>query len=181
MLTGARLQVGLFYTRFHFRKLKDPVLRFTESISKARRALVILPDATKDITSVQWIIRSLAERFSAGSMTVIANPEQMRWVKGDGGGRYQILSYDPKDISTWYVPRQQLLGRVKRSTFDVAFDLNVGFVLQSAFLCRESRAPLRVSFAKTHADEFYNFQVNTTSTNSLAVAYRNLVRCMEMF
>ena len=104
----------------------------------------------------------------------------MQWIKNDGG-RYHILSYQQKDISTWYVPRQELLGRVKRSTFDVAFDLNVAFVLSSAFLCRESKAPLRVSFSKTYADEFYNFQVNTTASNSLAVAFRNLVRCMEMF
>lgn len=178
---GARLKIGLLYARLHFRKSKDPVLRFTEAISRARRALVILPSATRDITSVQWIVRNLAERFASGSLTIVASPEQMQWMKNDGGGRYQILSYDSKDISSWFVPRQELLGRVKRSTFDVAFDLNVGFVLQSAFLCRESRAPLRVSFAKSYADEFYNFQVNTTATNGLAVAYRNLVRCMEMF
>jgi ADP-heptose:LPS heptosyltransferase len=181
MFSGTRLRVGMIYARFHFRRSKDPVLRFTEAISRARRALVILPDATKDITSIQWIVRNLAERFSSGSLTVVANPDQMQWIKNDGGSRYQILSYDPRDISTWFVPRQELLGRVKRSTFDVAFDLNVGFVLHSAFLCRESKAPLRVSFAKNHADEFYNFQVNTIATNSLAVAYRNLVRCMEMF
>ena len=180
MLNGARLKVGLTYARFHFRKSKDPVLRFTEAISRARRVLVVLPNATRDITSVQWIVRNLADRFSSGSLTIVANPDQMQWIKNDGG-RYQILSCDPKDISTWFVPRQQLLGRVKRSTFDVAFDLNVAFVLSSAFLCRESKAPLRVSFSKTYADEFYNFQVNTTATNSLAVAFRNLVRCMEMF
>ena len=180
MFNGARLKVGLTYARFHFRKSKDPVLRFTEAISRARRVLVVLPNATRDITSVQWIVRNLADRFSSGSLTIVASPDQMQWIKNDGG-RYHILSYQQKDISTWYVPRQELLGRVKRSTFDVAFDLNVAFVLSSAFLCRESKAPLRVSFSKTHADEFYNFQVNTTATNSLAVAFRNLVRCMEMF
>lgn len=180
MFDGARLKVGLTYSRFHFRKSKDPVLRFTEAISRARRVLVVLPNATRDITSVQWIVRNLADRFSSGSLTIVASPDQMQWIKNDGG-RYHILSYQQKDISTWYVPRQELLGRVKRSTFDVAFDLNVAFVLSSAFLCRESKAPLRVSFSKTYADEFYNFQVNTTATNSLAVAFRNLVRCMEMF
>ena len=181
MFTGVRLKVGLLYSRFHFRKSKDPVLRFTEAISRARRALVILPNATRDITSVQWIIRNLTERFSSGSLTIVATPDQLQWMNKDAGGHYQIVSYDVKDISTWFVPRQELLGKVKRSTFDVAFDLNLGFVLHSAFLCRESKAPLRVSFAKNYADEFYNFQLNTTSTNSLAIAYRNLVRCMEMF
>ncbi len=179
MLNGLRLKVGLVYARFHFRKLKDPTLRFTEAVSHARRALVVLPQSTRDIASVQWIVRNLSERFSSGSLTVVATNEQVQWMKGDN--RFQILTYSHDDISVWFVPRQDLLGKMKRSTFDVAFDLNTTFALPGAFLCRESNAPLRVSFQKSYSDEFYNFQVSTKSVNSLAVAYRNLVRCLEMF
>ncbi len=179
MFDGIRLKVGLMYTRFHFRKVKDPVIRFTESVSRARRALVVLPDAPRDIASVQWIVRALAERFAEGTMTVIVRSDLTTWVKGDG--HYQVMTYDRKDITAWFVPRQGLLGRMKRSTFDVALDLNTSFVLPGAFLCRESKAPLRVSFAKSYADEFYNLQVQTKSLNSLALAYRNLLHCLEMF
>ena len=179
MLRGLRLRVGLLYSRFHFRKMKDPALRFTEAVSRARRALVVLPEATRDIASVQWIIRNLSERFSSGSLTVVATAEQVQWMKGEN--QFQILTYTPDDISAWFLPSQQLRGKMKRSTFDVAFDLNTTFTLPGAFLCRESKAPLRVSFFKNYADEFYNFQVSTKSANSLAVAYRNLVRCLEMF
>ena len=179
MLNTLRLKVGLLYTRFHFRKLKDPALRFTEAVSHAHRALVVLPESTRDIASVQWIVRNLSERFSTGSLTVVATNEQVQWMKGES--KYQILTYTPSDISAWFVPRQGLLGKVKRSTFDIAFDLNTTFALPSAFLCRESNAPLRVSFNKNYADEFYNFQISTKSANSLAVAYRNMVRCLEMF
>ncbi len=174
-----RLRVGLLYSRFHFRKLKDPALRFTEAVSHARRALVLLPESTRDVASVQWIVRNFSERFSSGSLTIVATNEQIQWVKGDN--RFQTLTYSSHDISAWYIPRQKLLGKMKRSTFDIAFDLNTTFALPSAFLCRESKAPLRVSFLKNHADNFYNFQVHTTSGNSLAVAFRNLVRCLEMF
>ena len=180
MFEGLRRNVGLQYTRFHFRKSSDPVIRFTEAVSRARRALIVLPESTGDISSVQWVMRNLAERFASGSMTVVARKDQASWVKKEGH-RFQILAYNEEDITTWFVPGRELLGKMKRSTFDVAFDLNPGFALTSAFLCRESKAPLRVSFAKVHADEFYNFQVNTKSTNSLAVAYRNLIRCLEMF
>lgn len=179
MFDSFRLKVGLLYAKFHFRKSKDPVLRFTEAVSHARRALVVLPEGTRDIASVQWILRNLSDRFSSGSLTVVASKEQVQWMKDEA--KFQVLSYTTEDITTWFLPRQELLGRMKRSTFDVAFDLNTTFALASAFLCRESKAPLRVSFMKNHADEFYNFQVNTKSINSLAIAYRNLVRCLEMF
>lgn len=180
MFDGMRRGVGLVYSRFHFRKISDPVIRFTEAVTHARRALVLLPEATKDISSVQWIIRSLAERFTNGTMTIVARTDQASWVKKEQQ-RFQIVAYSEKEVSAWYIPRQELLGRMKRSTFDVAFDLNVNFALTSAFLCRESKAPLRVSFTKLHADEFYNFQVNTKAASSLAVAYRNLARCLDMF
>jgi ADP-heptose:LPS heptosyltransferase len=180
MFDGARLRVGLLYSRVHFRKAGEPVIRFTESVSQAKRALVVLPEATKDITSVQWVVRNLAERFSDGTVTVMARSEQAAWLKVENGN-VQVLPYSEDDVNTWFIPRRELLGKMKRSTFDVALDLNVSFTLMSAFLCRESKAPLRVSFAKSFADEFFNFQINTRSTNSLAVAYRNLMRCLEMF
>lgn len=180
MMEGMRRGVGLLYSRFHFRKISDPVIRFTEAVTHARRALVLLPEATKDISSVQWILRSLAERFANGGLTIVVRSDQASWVRKEQS-RFQILSYSEKEVSPWFIPRQELLGKVKRSTFDVAFDLNMEFALTSAFLCRESKAPLRVSFTKLHADEFYNFQVNSRATNSLAVAYRNMVRCLDMF
>src|SRR3989304_272154 len=113
MLNGLRLKVGLLYARFHFRKLKDPALRFTEAVSHAHRALVLLPESTRDIASVQWIVRNFSERFSSGSLTIVATNEQGQWMKGDS--RFQILTYSPNDISAWYVPRQELLGKMKRS------------------------------------------------------------------
>lgn len=180
MFTGLRLRIGLTYSKFHFRKVGDPVIRFTEAVSRAQRALVVLPEGTRDITSVQWIVRNLAERFAGGSVTVLARNEQASWLKIENGN-VVVLPYSQDDISTWFVPRRELIGKVKRSTFDIAFDLNVTFTLVGAFLCRESKAPLRVSFAKSFADEFFNFQVQTRSPGSLAVAYRNLVRCLEMF
>lgn len=180
MFDGFRLRIGLLYSRLHFRNVGEPAIRFTEAISRAKRALVVLPDGTRDITSVQWIVRNLAERFVDGSMIILARNDQAAWLKTESS-QVEIVSYTPEDVNTWFVPRRELLGKMKRSTFDVAFDLNVGFTLMSAFLCRESKAPLRVSFTKSFADEFFNFQINTRPTNSLAVAYRNLARCLEMF
>ncbi|HEX9614163.1 MAG TPA: hypothetical protein VGA55_01585 [Bacteroidota bacterium] len=180
MLNGLRLHVGLLYSRLHFRNVGEPAIRFTEAISRAKRALVVLPEGTRDITSVQWIVRNLAEKFVDGSMIILARHDQAAWLKTETSN-VEIVPYTSEDVNAWFVPRRELLGKMKRSTFDVAIDLNVGFTLMSAFLCRESKAPLRVSFAKSFADEFYNFQINTRSTNSLAVAYRNLARCLEMF
>jgi ADP-heptose:LPS heptosyltransferase len=70
---------------------------------------------------------------------------------------------------------------MKSSTFDIALDLNVNLALASAFICRESNAPLRVGFAKPNGDHFYNFVVQTRMTTNTPVAYKNLLKCLDMF
>jgi len=74
-----------------------------------------------------------------------------------------------------------LLRKVKKSTFDIALDLNPEFDLFSAFVCRASLAPVRVGFAKENADMFYNMQIQVDTGSGIAGAYRSLLRCMEMF
>lgn len=166
-------------SRVHFRRHRDAVVRFTDAITDARRALVILPETARDIAAVQWAMRYLADRFAGGSMVVMVRSELSPWVKNDK--RYQLVTYRDEDVNLWYMPRRQLRRKLKTSTFDVALDLNLGFDLTGAYLCRESRAPLRIGFSKTHADRFYNFQIQTKATTSLTLAYRSYIRCLEMF
>lgn len=179
MLDGARVAIGLVYARMHFRKVRDPIVRFTESVSRSRRALVVLPESPRDLASIQWVVRYLADRFAQGSMVVVVKAELASWVRDDK--RYETVTYRDDDIGTWFVPRGELLRKVKKSTFDIAVDLNASFVLPSAYLCRESRAPVRISFAKEHGERFFNFQVQTKASSSFTHAYRNFLRCMEMF
>lgn len=174
-----RLAVGLLLTRLHFRRHEEKVQRFTDGISRARRALVILPDVPADISAVQWALRYLGDRFSGGKVVVVARAEMSPWLQSDR--RFDVITYREEDIGLWYVPRRELRSKLKKGTFDVALDLNLGFALPGAYLCKESQAPLRVGFSKAHADRFYNFQIQTKATTSLNLAYRSFVRCLDMF
>lgn len=179
MLDAARLRIGLWYSRFHFRKSKDTLFEFTDAIRRARRVLVVLPRTAKDPASLQWMLRSLVDRFAQGSMTIVARQEFFSWLASDK--RYEILAYENKDMGRWFTPGDELLRKLKKSTFDVAIDLNPDFDLFSAFVCRASLAPIRVGFVKDNADVFYNLQIQVGKGSGLAGAYRSFVRCMEMF
>ncbi|MEX0602271.1 MAG: hypothetical protein WD295_02950 [Bacteroidota bacterium] len=179
MFNRTRISLGLLYARVHFRRNRDNPFHFTESVSRSRRTLVVLPTAPRDIAAVQWAVRYLAERFSSGSMVVVARNDLLSWLKTDK--RYEVLTYRDEDIGMLYIPRRELLRKLKKSTFDVALDLNLGFDLPGAFLCRESLAPLRVSFAKDHGDDFYNLQVRTRAISSVTNAYRSFLKCLDMF
>jgi ADP-heptose:LPS heptosyltransferase len=93
----------------------------------------------------------------------------------------KTLTYSVHDINKWFVPRRELLQRMQSNSFDVALDLNLNFSLTSAFLCKASNAPLRISFAKKNGDQFYNFQVKTKGNNGNKYSYRSFLKCLDMF
>lgn len=175
----ARQQVGLWYSRIHFRGSRDRVLSFTDVFARARCALVLFPEAPIDGESSAAVLKYLARRYAAGGMVVVirhdlkAAVSSVPWVK--------MVTYDKEDVSKWFTPRKELIRRMKGITYDVAFDLNVNLALTSAFLCKASNAPLRISFAKDNGDRFYNFQVQTKGTTNNPASYRNFLRCLDMF
>ena len=179
MFDGFRFNVGLKYARFHFRKQHDPVVRFTEAVERARKALVILPETLTDSESMHSVLKYLSHRFGSGSMLILSREDFSTSLKGGFGGK--TVTYSPEEINRWYIPRKELLRKLKSSTFDIALDLNVNLALPSAFMCRESKAPLRVGFAKPGSDHFYNFVVQTRMTTNTPVAYKNLLKCLDMF
>ena len=179
MLDAARLRLGLWYSRFHFRKSKDTPREFTDAIRRSQRALVVLPRSAKDPASLQGIIRYLVDRFSGGSLLIVASRELTSWLASDK--RYTVVAYGTEDVGRVFTPGVELLRKVKKSTFDVALDLNPDFDLFSAFVCRASLAPIRVGFVKDNADLFYNLQIQVGKGSGVAGAYRGLLRCLEMF
>jgi hypothetical protein len=179
MLDGLRFNLGLRYARFHFRKRPDPVVRFTEAVERSRKALVILPEAITDTESMQTVMKYLGRRFGMGSVVVLAREDFATALHPTVNAK--TITYTPREINRWFIPRGELLRKMKSSTFDMALDLNVNLALPSAYICRESNAPLRVGFAKPSGDHFYNFQVQTRMTTNTPVAYKNLLKCLDMF
>lgn len=179
MLENLRLRIGTSYARFHFRTGRDPIVRFTEAISQARRPFVLLPEIPGEASAVDGVLRFLAQRFHTSKVVLVARREIVSQLPDHRG--FTLSTFGPDEINTWYLPRTDLLRKVKKSTFDVALDLNIRFALPSSFLCRASQAPLRIGFVKPYADSFYNFQIQTGLSNNPTQVYSQLLKCIEMF
>jgi hypothetical protein len=179
MLEGFRRRVGLSYSRLHFRNTRDRVMHFTDALTRSHRALVIFPESSLDGESVSTLFRYLLRKFTSDGMMVLIRDDQLFSMASTP--LLKTLTYSANEINTWFVPRRELLQRIKPNTFDVALDLNIGLSLPSAFLCKASNAPLRVSFAKQGGDQFYNFQFQTKGSTSTTHTYRNLLKCLDMF
>jgi ADP-heptose:LPS heptosyltransferase len=179
MLEGFRRNVGLSYSRIHFRRNRDRIINFTDALTRSRRALIIFPESTPDNESTSTLFRYLLRKFSSEGMMVLLRDDQIPAMASTPP--IKTLVYSSNDINAWFVPRRDLLKKMETNSFDVVLDLNVKLSLPSAFLCKASNAPLRVSFAKQGGDQFYNFQVQTKGTSGNSHSYRSLLKCLDMF
>jgi hypothetical protein len=179
MFENLRLRVGTSYARFHFRTAGDPIVRFTKAISVAKQPIVFLPEFPEEASAVETVLKFFAHRFHAGKVTLVARKEILSRVPDHRS--FPLVTFGDDELNAWYLPKSDLLRKVKKSTFDVAFDLNIRFALPSSFLCRASQAPLRIGFVKPDADSFYNFQIQTGPSNNSLQAYSQLLKCIEMF
>jgi hypothetical protein len=179
MLEKLRLNIGTSYARVHFRAARDPIVHFTQAISQARRPIVILPEISAEASVIEGVLKFLAQRFHTNKVVLVVRKDIVSSLPDHRG--FNVVTYTGEELNTWYLPRPGLLRKMKKSTFDVALDLNVRFALTSSFLCRASQAPLRIGFVKQHADNFYNFQVQTGPSSNLTQVYSQLLKCIEMF
>lgn len=179
MFENTRLRIGTAYAGFHFRSTSDPVVRFTEAISAAKQPIVFLPEVPEEAAAVDVVLKFFTQRFHTSKVLLVARKEVLSRLPDHR--TFPLVTFSADELNAWYLPTSDLLRKVKKSTFDVAFDLNIRFALPSSFLCRASQAPLRIGFVKPNADSFYNFQVQTGPSNNSSQAYSQLLKCIEMF
>jgi hypothetical protein len=179
MLEGFRRKIGLSYSHVHFRNNRDRMMNFTGALTRSRRALVIFPESSLDGESIATLFRYLLRKFSSEGMMVLIREDLLFSMASTPP--LKTLTYSTNEINPWFVPRRKLLQKITTNTFDVALDLNIGLSLPSAFLCKASKAPLRVSFAKQSGDQFYNFQFQSKGAAGNTPTYRNFLKCLDMF
>ncbi len=179
MLERVRASIGIQASRFHFRKAREKVISFTGSISSARNALLIMPLRSREILPTVMVLNFLRKQFREENITVVTpekNVEVMRILP-----RSTFIRLLASEVTMFYLPRKSVLARITKKHFDLAIDLNLDFVLPSAYICRETSARVRVGFAGKAADTFYNFQIQPDPGLNRHLIYDRLAQCLQMF
>jgi len=179
MFENLRLRIGTSYARLHFRTAGDPIVRFIEAITVAKQPIVFLPEFPEEASAIEMILKFFSHRFHASKVTLVARKDVLSRLPDHRS--FSLVTFSADELNMLYLPNSHLLRKVKKSTFDVAFDLNIRVALPSSFLCRASQAPLRIGFVKPDADIFYNFQVQIGPSHNSSQAYSQLLKCIEMF
>jgi len=179
MLESLRRSVGMRLARFHFRSAREPVISFGHSIATSDRVLVVMPLTAQGEKGQARVLTFLREHFYEPDITVIAPGEGTPIERSLP--RCRVLRLGPGDVSPFFLPRRSFLASVGERTYDLAIDLNLDFLMPSAYICKESNARVRTGFAALHADAFFNFQVRVEGGTDGTHAYDRLLQCLQMF
>jgi ADP-heptose:LPS heptosyltransferase len=179
MLAGLRRATGLQVSRFRFRKSREKVISFTRSFSDARDVLVVMPLDRRQLLNTVFVIDLLRKKFREENVTFIThenNQELMRMMP-----RSQFISLLASETTLFYLPRNEVLRRVQRKSYDLAIDLNLDFLLPSAYICKASGARVRIGLVRNRGDVFFNFQVHPDPQMASQSVYDRLAACLQMF
>lgn len=179
MIQRAFTYLGYRYAKFQFRSDVDVVQPLTEFFKKAKNMLVILPVGYEDAVVAGAIMRDALKRLPGLSLTVINN--STRETPLSELSRCEVVRMNSEDVSRFSLPKKPLMQRLFARQYDVAVNLNLDFILHTAYICKASRAKIRVGCSHEAADVFYNVQLNLQPTSSPQVMYKKFAEYMLMF
>jgi ADP-heptose:LPS heptosyltransferase len=96
--------------------------------------------------------------------------------------RHEVIRLEPTDVNRFFLPTKSLLQRLLQKEYDVAIDLNLDFVLHSAYICKATRARVRVGFAHhLYSELFFNVLFNLNTERTPKTTFEKFASCLSMF
>ena len=177
MLESLRRSLGFTLSRFLFRNNRDEVISFA-GIAAGNHALLILPLRPSALSPAP-VIDLLRKHFPDNHITIVTDEHDS--AVGALLPHSEILRLGTANTSRLFFPPPDITRAVKARRYDVAIDLNLDFLLPSAYICRASNARVRLGFARTGADVFFNFVMQPDGTRGATQLYERLAAVVQMF
>jgi ADP-heptose:LPS heptosyltransferase len=180
MLENFYKYAGLQFARFQFRNDVDTVQMMTEFMSTAKHALIALPQRYEEAMIASDAIRSTREKFKQVHVTVINTGTRVTSLVDFP--KHEVIRLEQIDLNRFFLPTKALLRRLLQKEYDVAIDLNLDFVLHTAYICKASRARVRVGFAHhPYAELFFNVLFNVNTERTPKTVFEKFAACLSMF
>ncbi|HLF15682.1 MAG TPA: hypothetical protein VI932_12430 [Bacteroidota bacterium] len=172
--------VGLQFAKFQFRSDFDTPQNMTNFFTGAKNVLVAMPRGYDNAVHAGNALHKYRDALNHLHLTIIHTGT--RETNLSSFLHSQIIRITPADINTFSLPTRGLMQRIFLREYDVALDLNLDFVLHSAYICKASRARVRVGFQRSPlADLFFNVKVELTERRAPQSMYEHFAACLMMF
>lgn len=90
------------------------------------------------------------------------------------------IEHGINDATKLNLPSKKLLSKLERNRFDVVIDMNREEILFYGFVSKTVNAPVKIGFARSDADNYFNLQVKNHDADP-KISYQNLLNCLRMF
>ena len=171
--------LGFQLARFQFRSDVDHVQPLAEFMRTARNVLIIMPIGYEDAVHAGKMLAATCKELKNLHLTVVHT--STRETPLTTFPHCEVVRLDPSDITKFSLPRRSLLQRIFQKEFDVAMDLNLDFVLHTAYICKASHARVRIGCTHAASDIFYNVQLNLNKQHPPQVLYQKFANYVAMF
>ena len=179
MFDQAFSRLGFLFAKLQFHGDVDQVQPLTEFIKGARNMLIILPLGYEEAAVASDALFRTCRELSHVHLTVIHTGT--RATSLTVFPKCEVIRIDPADINRFSLPTRSLMKRIFKHEYDVAMDLNLDFVLHTAYICKASRAKVRVGCTHAASDLFYNVQLNLNTHSPPQAVYQKVASCLAMF
>jgi hypothetical protein len=179
MFENAYKYLGLQYAKIQFKSDIDQVQMFTEFMTGAKSALIVLPVGYEEANIASNAIRAHRKRLSHLHLTVVHSGTRATSLVDFP--KCEVIRTIPTDVNRFFLPSKPLLQRVLVRPYDVAVDMNLDFVLHTAYICKASRAKVRVGLARGASDVFFNVSLNLQPRRTPEEVYDAYANSLAMF
>jgi ADP-heptose:LPS heptosyltransferase len=179
MLNAIRRGIGLSLSRWRFRKAEGSQTSFTRFFSEAHTVLIVLPLWVEDAASPHQLLHTLTEHIKEENLTIVTGTQET--YLAHLVPRSKIVRIHENELTTFHLPRPAVMSAITERKYDIAIDLNLDFLLPSAYICRDSNARIRVGFARKDADAFFNMQIERNPGLDKKSQYDRLAEYLKMF
>lgn len=172
--------VGLQFAKFQFRSDFDRPQVLTNFFTGAKNVLVVMPRGYDNAVLAGNALHKYRDELNQLHLTIIHTGTRETTLSSFLHS--QIIRITPDDINRFSIPTRGLMQRIFNREYDVALDLNLDFVLHSAYICRASRAKVRVGFQRSPlAENFFNVRVELGDRRAPQTMYERFAASLMMF
>lgn len=179
MLESARAYMGLQFAKFQFRNEIDHVQTLTQFFNGARNILLLLPVAYDNAAMASDAVSAILKNREDIHLTVVSSGTRETSLSTFLHSR--VIRTGPADLNRFFLPKKTLLQHVLDRSYDVAVDLNLDFVLLTAYICKASHAPVRVGCVHQTADTFFNVQLKFDASQASQIIFKQFASRLAMF
>lgn len=180
MLDETRKSIGILIARVLGSRRHAAQMSFRGVYTKARTALFIMPPEEEHRTLALSVIQKAQHQFRGNAMTILTPDTVSRAIAGKLQ-QCMVVPIHQEQINFFYLPKKNLITRLKEKRYDVIVDLNLNVTPLAASVCAHVDAPLKAGFSSPQGEALYNLQLQTPPTRHPKLRYEQLMTTLAMF